>query len=98
MHENFIGKKSLLNAMTDTAVLATLKFHIEQNEIAVIRYSDDNNSVSMNANFEFLNQSMKDDIKKQHGYGFCIFYLQKYSGGWQIHTVHLDIHCRLCNF
>ena len=64
--------------MTDTAVLATLKFHIEQNEKAVIRYSDDNNSVSLNTNFEFLNQSMKDDIKKKHSYELCIFFLQKY--------------------
>jgi hypothetical protein len=97
MHEDFIGRKSLLKAMMDTSVLATLRYHADIDEKAVIRYSDDNTSVSLNTSFEFLDKAMAESIKKEHGYGLCIFYFQKVNGIWRIRTVHLDLHCSTCN-
>ncbi len=97
MHENFLDKRMLLNAMLDTAVHATLKHRIEQDARAVIRYSGDHESACLNTGFSFLDRKISESIKDKHGYGLSIMYFQRVNGFWRIKTVHLDIHCSLCN-
>ena len=52
----------------------------------------------MSTPFEFINADQMKSIEKQRGYGLCIFYFKKESGIWIIKTVHVDLHCSLCNF
>ena len=96
-HEHFLGKKSLLNAMVDPAVHSTLKHVLKKDGQTVIMYSDNHQAVSLNTGLEFLDPALMQSIKKEHGYGLCIMYFQKRNGGWWLKTVHLDLHCSLCN-
>ncbi len=96
-HENFLGKKSLLNAMVDSAVHSTLKHLLKRDAQTIIMYSDNRQAVSLNTGLEFLDPALLQRIKKEHGYGLCIMYFQKRNGSWWLKTVHLDLHCSLCN-
>jgi len=96
-HENFLGKKSLLNAMVDSAVHSTLKHVLKRDAQTIIMYADNGQAVSLNTTLEFLDPDLLQRIKKEHGYGLCIMYFQKKNGNWWLHTVHLDLHCSLCN-
>ena len=98
MHENFIGKKNLLNAMTDSSAHKAMEHNIVRNNSAMIKYSDDQTAASVKTVFEFLDTSEKDLIQKQQGFGLCILYLKKQNSKWVLKTVHLDLHCALCNF
>jgi len=98
MHENFIGKKNLINSIRDSAVHRTMEYTIVHDNSAMIRYSDDQTAVSMNARFVFIDPVEMRSIEKEHGYGLCIFYMKKENGKWVLKTIHLDIHCSLCNF
>jgi len=97
MHENFIGKNSLLNVISDSAVHRTMMFKMAHNNGAMLKYSDDQSAASLSTTFEFLDLAQMRSIEKQHGYGLCIFYFKKESGKWLMKTVHLDLHCSLCN-
>jgi hypothetical protein len=97
VHENFLRKKGLLNAMRDTAVHTTLKHLLERNANEIIRYSDDRNAACLKTNFVFLDPALAESIKKKHGFGLCIMYFQKINNGWSLKTVHLDLHCSLCD-
>ena len=98
MHENFIGKNSLLNVISDSAVHRTMTYKIAHNNAAMLKYSDDQTAASLITAFEFLDPAQMRSIEKQHGYGSCIFYFKKENGNWIIKIVHLDLHCSLCNF
>ncbi|MBS1932647.1 MAG: hypothetical protein JST96_01510 [Bacteroidetes bacterium] len=99
MHENFISKRAIINAMHDSAVHATMKHNISVfNHKAIVRYSDDYSAVSINTSFDFTDPEVVSNIKKQNGYGVCIAYLQKVNGRWLLKTIHLDLHCFACNF
>ncbi len=97
LHDNFLGKKSLLNSMTDSAVHNTFKHQLKLDGQTLIRYADDNSAASLNASLNFLDPSMAESVKKERGYGLCIMYFQKRNGKWMLRTVHLDLHCSLCN-
>jgi hypothetical protein len=98
MHENFSGKKELLNAMANAAVRAAMAHTVAYDEKAILRLSDDHKAASINTTFVFVDANQTKSIDKSQGFGLCIFYLQKQNGKWVIKTVHLDLHCRLCNF
>ncbi len=97
MHENFVGKNNFIKTMLDSAVHVSLKHKIDRNETAILRYSDDHTAASLNTSFEFTDPAIANSVRQKHGYGLCIIYLQKIKGIWKIKTVHLDIHCSLCN-
>ena len=97
MHENFLGKKTLLISMKDTAVHATFMHTLRMDINTIIRYSDDNQTAGLNVAVDFINPNMVESIKKERGYGLSIMYFQKINGRWRLKTVHLDIHCSLCN-
>ncbi|HEU4609187.1 MAG TPA: hypothetical protein VFS31_13815 [Chitinophagaceae bacterium] len=98
MHENFLGRKGLLRAMTDTAVHASLMYSIEKNANTMLKLSDNGNAACLNASFHFLDSAMADSVAKNHGYGLCILYFIKQNDNWQLMAVHLDLHCSLCQF
>jgi hypothetical protein len=97
LHDNFLGKKSLLNTMMDTAVQLTFQHYLKRSALALIRYSDDNNSASLDVSIGFMDPHMAESVKKERGYGLCIMFFQKINGRWWLKTVHLDLHCSLCN-
>jgi len=97
LHENFISKKNVIKTMRDPAVHATFMHTIVPDHKAIIRYSDDYTAVSVNTSFEFLDSVFLQNIKKQKGYGVCIAYLQKINNKWVLKTLHLDLHCSLCD-
>jgi hypothetical protein len=97
LHENFLGKKDLLNAMRDTAVLSTLRHILHRDAQTIIHYSDNGYAAGLNATIGFLDQVMVQSIKKEHGYGLTSMYFQKREGRWRLTNVHLDLHCSLCN-
>ena len=97
LHDNSLGKRSVLNMMTDTAIQSTFKHLLHRNAQTIIRYSDDNNSASLDVAVDFLDPAMAESVKKEHGYGLSIMYFQKRSGRWWLKTIHLDLHCSLCN-
>jgi hypothetical protein len=99
MHENFMTKRVIIKAMHDSAVHAAMMHDISvYDHKAIVRYSDDYSSVSVNTSFEFTDPEVVNKIKKKNGYGVCIAYLQKADGKWWLKTIHLDIHCSVCNF
>ncbi|HVM86972.1 MAG TPA: hypothetical protein VMT76_02210 [Puia sp.] len=98
MHENFIGKKEIISAMSDKNTRTVMAFRIKNNNSTIIRYSDDQSAASMSTTFEFSDPDQMKSIEKQHGYGLCIFYLKKENTLWVLKTVHIDLHCSLCNF
>ena len=97
LHENFFGKKSLFNIMRDTAVHASFMHLLHQDVNTIIRLSDDNHAASVNTAIEFTDTTMAESVKKEHGYGLSIMYFQKINDRWWLKTVHLDLHCSLCN-
>lgn len=96
LHENFLGKKSLLEMMVDSAVHSTFRHVLNKDVQTLIRYSDDRNVACVNATVEFLDPTLSQSIKKENGYGLCIMYFQKIHGNWILKTVHLDLHCSVC--
>ena len=97
LHENFLEKKGLLISMLDTSVHTTLKHRLNRDSKSLIRYSDNYKSASLNTSFEFIDPVMTEEVKKENCYGLCIMYFQKRKGRWHLQTVHLDLHCTLCN-
>ncbi len=97
MHENFIGKKELLNAMANQSTHEAMEHRVEYNEKAILRYSNDHTAASINTAFTFIDEKQTKFIEKSHGFGLCIIYLQKENDQWIIRTIHLDLHCTLCN-
>ena len=97
LHENFLEKKGLLVSMLDTSAHIPLKHQLNHNSKSVIRYSDNYRSASLNTTFQFLDPVMIDAVKKENCYGLCIMFFQKRNGRWRLETVHLDLHCTLCN-
>ena len=97
MHENFVTKKNILKAMRDSAVHATMMHTISSNHAAIVRYSDDYTAVSVNTSFDFLDPTFSKKIISQKGYTMCIAYLQRINNKWVLKTVHMDIHCSLCD-
>jgi len=97
LHDNSLGKRSVLNMMIDTAIQSTFKHVLHRNALTIIRYSDDNNSASLDVAIDFLDPAMAESVKKEDGYGLSIMYFQKRSGKWWLKTIHLDLHCSLCN-
>ena len=97
MHENFLGKISLMNTMKDSAVQSTFKHVLRNNVQTIIRYGDNHQSAGLEAPIDFVDQTMTESVKKEHGYGLCIMYFQKRNDRWWLVTVHLDLHCSLCN-
>ena len=98
MHENFIGKRNLVNTMMDSAIRHTMEFRIIHDANAILTYSDDHSAVCLNTGFQFQDENQMKSIVQQHGYGLCIVYLKKVNTAWCIKTIHLDLHCQLCNF
>ena len=97
LHDNFLGKKAVVNAMVDPSVHSTLKHVLNRDAQTTIGYSDDRNTACLDATFSFLDQVLIESIKKEHGYGLCIMHFKKINGRWWLQTVHLDLHCSLCN-
>ena len=97
LHENFLEKKGLLVSMLDTAVHSALKHQLNHDSKAVIRYADNYKSASLNTSFYFIDPIMIEAVNKENCYGLCIMYFQKRKGRWHLQTVHLDLHCTLCN-
>lgn len=97
LHDNFMGKKAVLNAMVNPSVHATLRHLLNRDAQTTIGYSDDRSTASLDATFLFLDQALSESIKKQHGYGLCIMQFKKINSRWWLQTVHLDLHCSLCN-
>ena len=97
LHENFLEKKGLLVSMLDTPVHTTLKHQLNHDSKSVIRYSDNYKSASLNTSFQFVDPAMMEAVKKENCFGLCIMYFQKRKGRWHLQTVHLDLHCTLCN-
>lgn len=97
MHENFLGKKTFLLAMKDTAVQATFMHTLRRDVNTIIRYSDDKKTAGLNVAVDFINPNMAESIRKERGYGLSIMYFQKMNDLWRLQSVHLDIHCSLCN-
>lgn len=97
LHQNFLGKRSLLNAMADTAVHATFRHLLNRDAQTAISYSDDHTAASLDATIMFLDPGMTRAVKKDNSYGLCIMYFQKKNGSWCLKTVHLDIHCTYCS-
>jgi hypothetical protein len=97
IHDNFLGKKNILNMMMDTAVHSTFKHILHRDAQTIIRYSDDNSAAGLNVAIDFLDPVMAESVKKEHGFGLSIMYFQKRNGKWWLKTVHLDLHCSLCN-
>jgi hypothetical protein len=97
MHENFLGKKYLLNTMQDTALRAQVMFTLLNDAQTMVRFSDDGNAACLNASVEFLNSEVKASIAKEHGFALCIMYFQKTAEQWRLSTMHIDLHCTLCN-
>jgi hypothetical protein len=97
MHQNSFGKKSLLTMMADTAVVTGFRFVLRQNGQTVINYSDDRMAANVDASIEFLDRRLLQSMSKESGYGLCIMYFEKRSKRWVLQTVHLDVHCSLCN-
>ena len=97
LHENFLEKKGLLVAMLNNSLHPTLKHLVNRDSKAIIRYSDNYMSASLNASFQFLDPLMIESVKKENCYGLCIMYFQKRNGRWRLQTVHLDLHCTLCS-
>jgi len=98
MHENFITKTGILNAMQDSATISCLAFRARRDNGSMFRFSDDLSAASISTSFDFVNPDQMKSIEKGHGYGLCIFYFKKENGAWMIKTVHVDLHCSLCNF
>lgn len=98
MHENFITKAGIISGMQDPGTRSALAFRIKKDNGTIVRYSDDQSAASMSTPFEFIDADQMKSIEKQRGYGLCIFYFKKESGIWIIKTVHVDLHCSLCNF
>ena len=97
LHENFLEKEGLLVSMLDTPVHITLKHQLNHDSKSVIRYSDNYKSASLNTSFQFIDPAMIEAVKTENCYGLCIMYFQKRNGRWHLQTVHLDLHCALCN-
>lgn len=97
LHENFLEKKGLLVSILDTTVHTPLKHRLNRDGKSMIRYSDNFKSASLNTTFQFLDPAMLDAVKKENCYGLCIMFFQKRNGRWRLETVHLDLHCTLCN-
>lgn len=97
LHQNFLGKKGLLNIMKDTAVQKTFQHLLHRDANTVIQYADNHQSACLNVAIDFINSSVLESVKKEHGYGLSILYFQLVNGRWTLETVHLDLHCSLCN-
>lgn len=97
MHVNFLEKKGLIVSMLDTSIHSNLEHRLDHDSKAIIRYADDHKSASLNASFQFLDPAMAEAVRKENCYGLCIMYFQKRKGKWHLQTVHLDLHCTLCN-
>jgi len=97
LHDNFLGKKGLLNSMMDSAVHSTYKHLLKLDGQTIIRYADDHSSASINTSFGFIEPAMAESVKKEHRYGLCVMYFQKREGKWILKTDHLDLQCSLCN-
>jgi|GEM_PF-2371835 len=97
MHENFLGKRNLLNAMRDSAVHETLRHDLIADAGTAVVYSDDGNAASLNTSFCFRDPGICESITKKNQIGLCIMYFQKTNGVFQLRTVHYDLHCTLCN-
>ncbi|MFI5152884.1 MAG: hypothetical protein ACHQET_06085 [Chitinophagales bacterium] len=97
MHENFIGKKNLVSAMKDSATRNVMSFRIRIDNSTIIRYSDDQSAAGINTSFEFIDPANCKALEDKHGCGLCIFYLKKDRGRWVIKTIHIDVHCSLCD-
>lgn len=97
LHENFLEKEGLLVLMLDTSFHTTLKHQLNHDSKSVVRYSDNLKSASLNTSFQFIDPVMTEAVKNENCYGLCIMYFQKRKGRWHLQTVHLDLHCLLCN-
>jgi len=97
LHDNFLGKKNLCQVMKDTAVHRSFMLKLEKNAGTIIRFSDDKTAASFNISVSFLAPDIAAVLEKHHNYGLCIFYFQNSNDRWRIKTVHLDIHCSLCD-
>lgn len=97
MHENFLGRKGLFGIMSDTAVHRTFKHRVAQDAEAILLYSDDHTAACLNARYIFLDPAFAASLNSKHGYGLCIMYFSKINGEWVLKTVHLDLHCSLCD-
>jgi len=97
MHDNCMGTSALLRTMSDTAVHARFRHLLHADSQTIINYSDDHRSASLNAGVVFLDNRMLQLVGKENGYGLCIMYFEKAGNEWLLKTVHLDMHCNLCN-
>ena len=84
--------------MKDSAARNAMAYIIKYDMGTMIRYSDDQSAASINTIFDFIDSAQKRSVESQRGYGLCIFYLRQENGGWVIETIHIDVHCSLCNF
>lgn len=57
LHDNFFGKKGVLNTMVDASVHATLK-HRLNHDAQTIGYSDDHNTACLDATFSFFDETL----------------------------------------
>jgi hypothetical protein len=97
LHENFLGKKSLMNMMMDTSAHATFRNILFMNAQTIIRVADNGQAAGLNTGIKFLDPVMAESVKKEHGFGLCTMYFEKSGNRWLLKTVHVDLHCSLCN-
>ncbi len=98
MHENFLTKKGIIKAMMDTAAHKILQHRLERHEKFIIRYSDDRLAASINTGFVYTDPATMRSVQATRGYGLFILYFQKINGQWKLKTIHMDLHCSLCNW
>jgi len=96
MHENFMGKRTILKTMADAATRVSLSFKLSMDAGTVITYSDDGTCASLNAAYDFTDPDKSKALPAKNVYGLCIMYFQKINGSWVLKTVHLDLHCSIC--
>jgi hypothetical protein len=64
LHQNFLGKRGLLNIMTDTAVQKTFQHLLHRDANTVIQYSDNHQSACLNVAIDFINSSVSESKKR----------------------------------
>ena len=98
MHENFLTKKGIIKAMTDTVAQKILQCRLDHDSTLIIRYSDDRMAAGINTGFVYMDPATMRSVQATRGYGLFILYFQKINGEWKLETIHMDLHCSLCNW